>query len=983
MKSFIAWDTETDLFGPGNQAPPLVCVSFALESHPNEPALLDHKSGAAWVRGRVEQAVYNDSMVLCTHNGFYDYVVVANELQDAQFLKNVFHLMREGRVHDTLVGEWLLDTADGLLSRIVSTKTKSGYQPAPEGHYTLATLANKYAALHLDKSGGARTSFGPLRGTPIEQWPATHVAYAKEDAVATLAVAKAQRARAYADERRPLTNMAKQCEAYLSLQLSRVRGFATDLEATEHYARELLVEIEDGAKSLSKLHLPIEVKNTKTKNKQKVITFSIEDTPLIYRKEGKWAKSTKVLQALIKNAYESQGEEPPRTDKGAVKTDADTLEQCDAPELEPWKDYEQAQKFLNTYVPVLRQGVVHPGYGFTTNGRSSSFKPNIQNLPRKGKVRECFVARPGYYLCSVDYAAQELVTFSQAMRDLVGDGGPLMEAINNDIDPHTLFASQYLFNKPTGVSYEEGTALKNAGDKHFKDARQRAKCFHPETEVLSFGGWKKIGELSQDDLVMQAIPTNGAARLEWAQPLRLTRRRAEPGEMVELKNESLRLRVTKDHRMLGFGQGSHKPFVCAPSELNLARFWLNAGTFNNDAGPIDAGLLRWLRLAVAVQADGSYTRNKEGNLVAIHLGFTKQRKIARLRTLLSGLTYKEQARPINGKVGTFFTLRGAECAQVSALLTPEKTLPWSWVHLPLPLRQAVLEEAKHWDSHIIKGGRSYRYSTTKPVNADVLQAIAAITGHKSRVTVELSRLPNQRDQIILSVKDRAHARGGALECKEFDYEGDVVCLSVPSSFVLVRASGVTAITGQCGNFGFPGGMGVDRFIATQRKEGLIFTKPETQELKATWLAQWKPQKYFAHVKKIVDDYGWVSQLRSGRVRGDAGFTDTANTFFSGLAADMSKDALTRVTLEMYCEPTSPLFGSRVVAFIHDEILAEVPIDRAHGAAMRIGELMVEAGRTWCPDVKSKAEPALMRRWYKGAEAVFDERGMLQPWEPRQ
>lgn len=662
MSNLIAWDTETDLFGPGNQAPPLVCVSFALERHPNDPRLLDYKSGAAWVRGRVEQALYNDSMVLCTHNGFYDYVVVANELQDAQFLKNVFELMRLGQVHDTLVGEWLLDTADGLLSRIVSTKTKSGYQPAPEGHYTLATLANKYAAMHLDKGSGARTSFGPLRGTPIEQWPAMHVTYAKEDAVATLAVAKAQRARAYADERRPLTNMSKQCEAYLSLQLSRVRGFATDLEATEHYARELLVEIEAGASSLSKLHLPIEVKNTKTKNKQKVITFSIEDTPLIYRKEGKWAKSTKVLQALIKNAYQSQGEEPPRTDNGAVKTDADTLEQCDAPELEPWKDYEQAQKFLNTYVPVLRQGVVHPGYGFTTNGRSSSFKPNIQNLPRKGKVRECFVARPGFYLCSVDYAAQELVTFSQAMRDLVGDGGPLMEAINNDIDPHTLFASQYLYDKPRGVSYEEGLALKNAGDKDFKDARQRAKA---------------------------------------------------------------------------------------------------------------------------------------------------------------------------------------------------------------------------------------------------------------------------------------------------------------------------------GNFGFPGGMGVDRFIATQRKEGLIFTKPETQELKATWLAQWKPQKYFAHVKKIVDDYGWVSQLRSGRVRGDAGFTDTANTFFSGLAADMSKDALTRVTLEMYCEPTSPLFGSRVVAFIHDEILAEVPIDRAHGAAMRIGELMVEAGHTWCPDVKSKAEPALMLRWYKGAEAVFDARGMLQPWEPRQ
>jgi len=654
---FVAWDTETDLFGPGKQAPPLVCVSSMSDEYPS-PLLLDHARGADYVRELVEGALVEDDITLVTHNGFYDYVVVANELQSEQFLKNCFELMKRGQVHDTMVCEWLLDNADGVLSQVLNPATKSGFAPAPKGHYGLARLANTYAAMHLDKESGVRVSFGPLRGIDIDKWPSEYQDYAKEDAVATLAVAKAQLERAARDERNPLCNMAAQAEAYLALQLSRTRGITTDLVMTEEYAKELHAEIEECAVSLSKLHLPIEVKKTSTKNKQKITTVSMVDTPLIYRnKDGEWSKSTKVLQKLVEQAYEAQGEKPPQTPTGGVKTDADTIDQCEAPELDSWKQHEQSKKILNTYVPILRAGIAHPGYGFTSNGRSSSFNPNIQNAPRRGRVRECYVARPGYYLCSVDYAAQELVTFAQAMRDLVGDGGPLMDAINNDMDVHTLFACEQLLK----ISYDEGLRLKKAGDEQFKTARQNSK-------------------------------------------------------------------------------------------------------------------------------------------------------------------------------------------QV--------------------------------------------------------------------------------------------------------------------------------------NFGFPGGMGIKRFIEGQRKEGFFFTEPEAIVLKKAWEAQWKPQRYFAYVNKIVEDYGWVKQLRSGRVRGEAGFTDTANTFFSGLAADMSKDALVRVTKECYCEPTSPLYGSRVVAFIHDEILAEVPIDRAHEAAMRIGELMVEAGRTWCPDVKSKAEPALMRRWFKGVEAVFDARGMLQPWEPK-
>jgi hypothetical protein len=36
---------------------------------------------------------------------------------------------------------------------------------------------------------------------------------------------------------------------------------------------------------------------------------------------------------------------------------------------------------------------------------------------------------------------------------------------------------------------------------------------------------------------------------------------------------------------------------------------------------------------------------------------------------------------------------------------------------------------------------------------------------------------------------------------------------------------------------------------------------------------------------------------------------------------------------------------------------------------------------YLPDVPVTATPALMERWYKGAEAVYDPAGQLSPWRP--
>lgn len=64
----------------------------------------------------------------------------------------------------------------------------------------------------------------------------------------------------------------------------------------------------------------------------------------------------------------------------------------------------------------------------------------------------------------------------------------------------------------------------------------------------------------------------------------------------------------------------------------------------------------------------------------------------------------------------------------------------------------------------------------------------------------------------------------------------------------------------------------------------------------------------------------------------------------------------------------------------DEIITEVDESRKDSIVPRIERLMVEAANEIMPGMLIKAEPALMRRWTKNAEPVFDREGKLIAWE---
>lgn len=186
------------------------------------------------------------------------------------------------------------------------------------------------------------------------------------------------------------------------------------------------------------------------------------------------------------------------------------------------------------------------------------------------------------------------------------------------------------------------------------------------------------------------------------------------------------------------------------------------------------------------------------------------------------------------------------------------------------------------------------------------------------------------------------------------------------------------------NFGFPGGMGWRAFKAWAKANYQIeLTDQQAMDLHAMWKRRWPEHKpYFDYVGALVGrgDYGTVQHLFSNRLRAGVPYTVACNSFFQGLAADCAKDAGFRLAYECYVDEESVLYGCRIVNFIHDEFILEVPIERAHECSMRVVAIMEEAGRVWCPDVPPRAEPALMQRWMKAAEPVWCDRRLI-PWTP--
>jgi len=182
------------------------------------------------------------------------------------------------------------------------------------------------------------------------------------------------------------------------------------------------------------------------------------------------------------------------------------------------------------------------------------------------------------------------------------------------------------------------------------------------------------------------------------------------------------------------------------------------------------------------------------------------------------------------------------------------------------------------------------------------------------------------------------------------------------------------------NFGFWGGMGGMGIVGFARGYGVSMTPQEGYELKAQFMEAWSPDthQYFQWVSEAVDpDTGRVPMqtFRNGIRRGQVAYCAACNGEFQALGAAVAKRACWDVARACYTTGGA-LPGVRPWGFIHDQIIAECPEDRALELAPVMGQIMKDAAKKHIPDIDFTIKPALSKHWFKGAE------GCKQLWYPK-
>lgn len=477
----VAFDTETFLIRPALKAPPMVCLTWADST--GQTDILGAEDACVWW----EEQTKRDDISWVGHNLAFDICVMLTACP--QSAHHVFRAYDEGRMHDTLIREQLFDIAQGRTPLRVP----------------LAKLAQKY--LGIDRSAVKkgpdvwRMRYNELAHIPVHDWPDAAVSYAIDDASDTLRVAMAQIARpriVYADGHHfdlvqsdgSIADEGRQVRAALALHLMTTWGLRVDQRAAHKLQSDLQKEYDGMMLELSRSEIYKDYAKVDTAAlKKRIIRALTHDAPQERRDEvaakvaAKGPMTATAHYKAVVEAWLDLGYEIPTTAKGQVATGKDILEYIDDPLIQKHVEAQKKRKKLTTYMDhIVGAGdyAVCPSYTtLVRSGRTSSSKPNVQNFPRAGGERECFVPRAGCVFVAADYSTLELRSWAQVCLDM-GIPSDMADALHAGEDLHAALGSTLM-----GVSYEY--MMEALDGEHGPEVKTRAKLFRGAGKPGNFG----------------------------------------------------------------------------------------------------------------------------------------------------------------------------------------------------------------------------------------------------------------------------------------------------------------------------------------------------------------------------------------------------------------------------------------------------------------------------------------------------------------
>ena len=515
--NIVGFDTETFLIDETGQTPRLVCGTFSMLDTPAQSLfknlggqakfdltqdLLDQTLllNASDTVLKFMECLQMDGTIIAIHNAKFDLLVLLKECP--RLLPYIIYGLKSGRIVCTSIAQAMMNATLPTLCRKKTTSLLDSVTDYLQPDH-LARLTkikkdgekaikeskkggkSKEASLFGDEPTNIRTGYGALIDIPHSQWKKEEIDYAKEDdlLVKGLFYSQMRKTNALHSQKNIhfLEDLCRQTYADFVLGYASTHtGMMIDESFLTIEDQILQQREEELVKQLVEMELMVRAKNGKATRKvdRLVEIFEYVYATLNTPRKDRLLTDTKAI-ATHEEATES-------LIFMMEKSDIDFKEILE--KLYVLDEYKTVSKLRSTYLENFKKAIDTAdhrlrfrfnGYGAGT-GRTTSSEPNLQNLPRSGRVRQCLKAKEGHIFGLCDYSNAEMRTLSQIHLD-EGRKSLLAERYQQDphFDPHLFVSASFC-----GVTYEQ--ALEYYADKShplYKDLKEKRNL----AKVLNFG----------------------------------------------------------------------------------------------------------------------------------------------------------------------------------------------------------------------------------------------------------------------------------------------------------------------------------------------------------------------------------------------------------------------------------------------------------------------------------------------------------------
>ena len=325
------------------------------------------------------------------------------------------------------------------------------------------------------------------------------------------------------------------------------------------------------------------------------------------------------------------------------------------------------------------------------------------------------------------------------------------------------------------------------------------ECLSGDTEVLTSNGYKKMRDVTTDDMVAQFSAESG--NITYAHPLRKIEKHPTRKVYDVSFGRNDKVVMTGGHELLVKSVATGRYSKKELENVSLSNRWEIpvASTVNVEPANLSARD----RLMIALQADGHLIEGADNTRARITL--RKDRKITRFSKIIKEAA-QEGAIIWNGKVekrdGENRTTWNFQLTE--RINFKDLTKVFSFNEPPSRAKAIVLEMLE-WDGYkgTINKPCKY-YSSTHKANADLFCALGCLAGYNASQYVQVDkRSKNYSDTYRCLLSNDQYKRLGWTSKREIVWKDKVYCVTVPEGNIVIRAGQHHYIVGNCSFYAHP------------------------------------------------------------------------------------------------------------------------------------------------------------------------------------